>query len=56
MKIEDALLLEGREEWRAWLEEHHATETEAWVVHAKKGKRRTSLSYEDAVEEALCFG
>jgi len=43
-------------EWRAWLEEHHATEQEAWLLHDKKKAARTTLTYEQAVEEALCFG
>ena len=42
-------------EWRAWLEQHHATETEIWVgirkVHVSEG-----VSYAEAVDEALCFG
>ncbi|GAA4985924.1 uncharacterized protein YdeI (YjbR/CyaY-like superfamily) [Nonomuraea thailandensis] len=43
--------------WRSWLSEHHDTETEAWVVLAKKGTTRpTSLTYEQALEEALCHG
>jgi uncharacterized protein YdeI (YjbR/CyaY-like superfamily) len=45
-----------REEWRAWLEEHHAREQEAWLLHSKKKAARQSLPYEEAVEEALCFG
>ncbi|HWM92679.1 MAG TPA: YdeI/OmpD-associated family protein [Thermoanaerobaculia bacterium] len=45
-----------REEWRAWLEEHHATETEVWLVFAKKHSGKPRVSYDAAVEEALCFG
>jgi len=50
------LTFAGREEWRAWLEEHHAKEQEAWLLHYKKKAARQSLSYEEALEEALCFG
>lgn len=46
----------GRSEWRAWLRLHHEREAEAWVAHVKKGSRRQGLSYEEGVEEALCFG
>jgi uncharacterized protein YdeI (YjbR/CyaY-like superfamily) len=46
----------NRAAWRAWLEDHHAAEKEAWLVHHKKGTRQSSLTYEEAVEEALCFG
>lgn len=48
--------VETREAWRAWLEEHHATETEVWLVFAKKHTGKPRVSYDAAVEEALCFG
>lgn len=54
---EDApLFLEGRGEWRAWLEKNHAGEPEAWLVHLKKGAGASNLTYEEALEEAICFG
>jgi uncharacterized protein YdeI (YjbR/CyaY-like superfamily) len=50
------LLLADSEAWRAWLEAHHA-EPGAWVVLAKKGTTEpTSLSFEQALDEALCHG
>ncbi|UMG93929.1 hypothetical protein [Nocardioides sp. TF02-7] len=52
----EELLLPDRAAWRAWLEEHHATEPAAWLVLTKKGGTRTTLTYEEAVLEALCFG
>jgi uncharacterized protein YdeI (YjbR/CyaY-like superfamily) len=43
--------------WRAWLEEHSGTSTGVWLVLAKKGATEpTSLRYDAALEEALCFG
>src|SRR5205085_2189857 len=43
--------------WRRWLGGHHANTPEVWLVLAKKGTREpTSLTYDDALEEALCFG
>jgi uncharacterized protein YdeI (YjbR/CyaY-like superfamily) len=43
--------------WRAWLGEHHAEQAGVWLVLAKKGTDTpTSLSYDDALEEALCHG
>jgi uncharacterized protein YdeI (YjbR/CyaY-like superfamily) len=48
--------VETREEWRAWLEKHHASETEAWLVFPKKHTGRPRVAYDAAVEEALCFG
>ncbi|WP_043624190.1 YdeI/OmpD-associated family protein, partial [Nonomuraea candida] len=43
--------------WRDWLAAHHASEREVWVVLAKKGTTEpTSLTYEQALQEALCYG
>jgi uncharacterized protein YdeI (YjbR/CyaY-like superfamily) len=42
--------------FRAWLVEHHADADEVWVGYYKKGVAKTSMSYPEAVEEALCFG
>lgn len=52
---ETYLSFASRAEWRAWLESHHAHAGEAWLVHYKKSALRPGLTYEDAVEEALCF-
>lgn len=43
-------------EWRNWLENHHLTETEVWLVFDKKGTGNYQLDYIGTVEEALCFG
>jgi len=45
-----------REAWRAWLFEHHASESELWLVYYKGAKAKTSIGYSESVEEALCFG
>lgn len=50
------LYVADREAWRAWLEENHARETEVWLVYYKKHTNRPRIPYDDAVEEALCFG
>jgi len=42
-----------RAAWRAWLEKNHATEPGVWLVFYKPGK---GITYEEAVEEALCYG
>ncbi|MFD0852294.1 YdeI family protein, partial [Actinomadura adrarensis] len=43
--------------WRAWLDGNHASATEVWVVLAKKGTTEpTDLTYEQALQEALCYG
>src|SRR5918998_5389088 len=53
---EDAIFFETPEELRAWLETHHATESELWVGYYKKASGRRSLTWSDVVDEALCFG
>ena len=45
-----------RQEWREWLAEHHDTVGEIWLVLPTKAAGEESISYNDAVEEALCFG
>jgi uncharacterized protein YdeI (YjbR/CyaY-like superfamily) len=55
---EERPLLEpgSRAELRAWLADNHATSPGVMLAVGKKGGRVTSLSYDDAVEEGLCFG
>ncbi len=45
-----------RAEWRKWLKKNYKTEKEIWLVYYKKTSRKPRLQYNDAVEEALCFG
>ena len=56
MKITKIFYAASRSEWRAWLEQHHATEKEVWLVYYKKGSGKPSAAYHDSLEEALCFG
>ena len=46
----------SRQAWRDWLEKNHASSRGVWLVYAKKHSGLPSLTYNDAVEEALCFG
>lgn len=46
----------SRAAWRAWLQKNHTQQESIWLVLAKKDSGLPSLSVEDAVEEALCFG
>jgi uncharacterized protein YdeI (YjbR/CyaY-like superfamily) len=46
----------GRAEWREWLAENHQTSLGVWLVTWKKQAARPTVAYEEAVEEALCFG
>ena len=45
-----------RKAWREWLAEHFETESEIWFVFPTIESGEPALSYNDAVEEALCFG
>ena len=56
MEIQNALYFPTRREWRKWLEKNHAKETEAWVLRYKKDSGKSSVTYEEALEEALCYG
>jgi len=46
----------SREEWRDWLERHYKSEKEIWLVYYKKHSGKARIPYNEAVEEALCFG
>lgn len=50
------LYVTDREDWRAWLERNYGTEKEIWLVYPKKSSGKPRILYNDAVEEALCFG
>jgi uncharacterized protein YdeI (YjbR/CyaY-like superfamily) len=52
----NAIYFESPAAFRAWLEQHHETETEVWVGYWKKATGKPSLVWSDAVDEALCFG
>jgi len=46
----------NRAAWRKWLEKNHASAQNIWLVISKKASDKPFVSYNDAVEEALCFG
>ena len=48
--------MENRKEWRSWLQRNQISEKGVWLVYYKKHTEKPSISYEDAVEEAICFG
>jgi uncharacterized protein YdeI (YjbR/CyaY-like superfamily) len=45
-----------RENWRAWLEKNHDKAKGIWFVYFKKKSGKPRVTYDEAVEEALCFG
>jgi uncharacterized protein YdeI (YjbR/CyaY-like superfamily) len=46
----------SRQQWRNWLQKHHDSESVIWLVFHKRHTTEKSISYDDSVEEALCFG
>lgn len=46
----------NREQWRNWLAKHHESNSEVWLVFHKRHTGRSFIAYDDAVDEALCFG
>jgi uncharacterized protein YdeI (YjbR/CyaY-like superfamily) len=53
MDVTETLIVASRAEWRKWLETHHATKTEIWLMFPKK---RPTVTYKESVFEAICFG
>jgi uncharacterized protein YdeI (YjbR/CyaY-like superfamily) len=56
--LDDREMIEvhDRATWRAWLDAHHASSPGVWLVTWRSRSGRQGLGYEDAVQEALCFG
>jgi uncharacterized protein YdeI (YjbR/CyaY-like superfamily) len=50
------LIATSRAQWRAWLQKRAQSAVEVWLVFFKRHTGRPTVSYDDAVEEALCFG
>ncbi|TCD02127.1 hypothetical protein EZ449_18875 [Pedobacter frigidisoli] len=46
----------SKAQWRAWLQDNHCSKTAVWLVHYKKSSGIPTISWSDAVDEALCFG
>ena len=47
---------EDSKEWRDWLNSNYSSQTEAWLIIRKKKSQKKGLKYQEAVEEAICFG
>jgi len=56
MKLGKTLYVSDRKAWRSWLAKNHDKEKEIWLVYPKKHTGKPRIPYNDAVEEALCFG
>lgn len=56
MKVTEKLHVTNRDDWRAWLRKNHSTKKEIWLIYYKRRTGKPRILYDDAVEEALCFG
>ena len=56
MDIGDTLYVHRRADWRRWLRANFRTKAEIWLVLPHKASDKPCIGYNDAVEEALCFG
>jgi len=50
------MLFEHQQDWAAWLDENHAVSSGVWLRIAKKASGIASVSYDEALEAALCYG
>jgi uncharacterized protein YdeI (YjbR/CyaY-like superfamily) len=53
---DDVRVFPTAKEFRRWLERNHGTAQDLWVGYYRKGVSKQSMTYPEAVEEALCFG
>jgi uncharacterized protein YdeI (YjbR/CyaY-like superfamily) len=51
-----SLHVSSSREWRKWLQQNNSNQTEIWLEIRKKGSTVSGISYDDALNEALCFG
>jgi len=56
MDIGKTLYITNRKQWRSWLAKNHNKEKEIWLVYYRKSSGKKRIPYNDAVEEALCYG
>ena len=56
MEVGKTLYVTSRKLWRTWLSKHHKTANDIWLVYYKKESGKPRIPYNDAVEEALCYG
>ena len=56
MEIGETLYVTKRGEWRRWLSKNYNKKKEIWLIYYKKDSGKKRIPYDEAVEEALCFG
>jgi uncharacterized protein YdeI (YjbR/CyaY-like superfamily) len=50
------LCVSNGRDWRNWLKKHYRTDKEIWLVYYRKNTGKPRIAYNEAVEQALCFG
>ncbi|MDB5258669.1 MAG: hypothetical protein JWM14_3364 [Chitinophagaceae bacterium] len=56
MQQQETFYPANRQEWRQWLQDNHLSKPSVWLVYYKKKTGVATISWSDAVDEALCFG
>jgi uncharacterized protein YdeI (YjbR/CyaY-like superfamily) len=56
MELGKTLYVTDRKQWRSWLTKNHNAEKEIWLIYYRKSSGKKRIPYNDAVEEALCYG
>ena len=56
MKTTDTIHMLRLEDWRFWLQQHHQTSPGVWLMFFKKNTGQPCITYDDALDEALCYG
>ncbi len=56
MELGKTLYATNKKQWRSWLAKYHNKEKEIWLIYYKKSSGKKRIPYNDAVEEALCYG
>lgn len=52
----EELFFTNRKDWRKWLDKNHSSCDGVWIIYYKKHTKKHTILYNEAVEEALCFG
>jgi uncharacterized protein YdeI (YjbR/CyaY-like superfamily) len=56
MEVTKTFYVTNRDDWRSWLSKHYSEESEIWLVYYRVEIGKPRIPYNEAVEEALCFG
>ena len=56
MLMGETIYITDRMKWRAWLRKNRKIKKEIWLIYYKKHTGKSRIAYDDAVEEALCYG